>query len=123
MHVGIRTSAFGNVEIHTVVEQSQVGIAIHGDRDLARWFNSEVGGLEAGLKSQHLNLNGVDFESGRSSVQTATSFQQGQPRQNSPQTSGSYAAALPAEAGTPEPETVPIALQTERRETRVSILA
>ena len=79
MHFGIRTNAFGNVEIHTIVEQSQVAVAIHGDRDLARWFNSEMGGLESGLKSQHMNLTGADFSSNRSGVQTATGFQQGQP--------------------------------------------
>jgi hypothetical protein len=124
MHVGIRTSAFGNVEIHTVVEQSQVGVAIHGDHDVARWFNSEVGSLEAGLKSQHLNLTGVDFSSNRSGVQTATSFQQGQPQQNSSHTSGSNAAALPKETSAPESETepVPASLPAESREPRVSIL-
>ena len=125
MHIGIHTNAFGNVEIRTVVEQSQVGVAIHGDHDLARWFSSEVSGLEAGLKSQHLNLTGVDFGSNRSGVQTATSFQQGQPQQNSPHTPGSYAAALPSEAAPPEPEitsdpTAPLPAQLA--ETRVSIL-
>ena len=61
MHLGIHTTAFGNVEIHTVIEQSQVGVAIHGDRDMAHWFNSEVDTLETGLKGQHLNLTGVNF--------------------------------------------------------------
>jgi len=125
MHVGIRTSAFGSIEIHTVVEQSQVGVAIHSDRDLARWFSSEVSGLEAGLKSQHLNLTAVDFASNRSGVQTATSFQQGQPRQTFSQTPGSYAAALPNQAAPPEPETEPnptATLLAQLPETRVSIL-
>lgn len=124
MHVGIRTSAFGNVEIHTVVDQSQVGVAIHGDRDLTRWFSAEVGGLEAGLKSQHLNLTGVDFSSNRSGVQTATSFQQGQPRQNFSHTPGSNTAASKSEAAAPEPETEPVSagLTTVLPETRVSIL-
>ncbi|MGA9355726.1 MAG: hypothetical protein WBV46_18705 [Terriglobales bacterium] len=94
LHLGIHTNAFGNVEIHTIVEQSQVGIAVHGDRDLARWFSSEVGGLESGLKGQHLNLTGVDFSSNRSGVQTATSFQQGQPRQNFSQHQGSSAGTV-----------------------------
>src|SRR5208337_5298217 len=94
MHVGIRTDAFGAVEIHTVVEQSQVGITVHSDRDIARWFSSEVPGLESGLNKSHLNLTGVNFDSGRSGVQTATGFQQGQPRQNFSQTPGSsYTAA------------------------------
>ena len=92
MHVGIRTDAFGAVEIHTVVQQSQVGITVHGDRDLARWFSSEVPSIASGLKDQRLNLTAVDFSNRRSGVQTATSFQHGQPRQNFSQTTGSPAA-------------------------------
>jgi hypothetical protein len=95
MHVGIPTDAFGAVEIHTVVQQSQIGITVHSDRDIARWFSSEVPGLESGLNKSHLNLTAVDFDNGRSGVQTATSFQQGQPRQYFSQTPGSPSAASP----------------------------
>ena len=93
MHVGMRTDAFGAVEIHTVVQQSQIGITVHSDRDIARWFSSEVPGLESGLNKSHLNLTAVDFDHGRSGVQTATSFQQGQPRQYFSETPGSPSAA------------------------------
>ncbi len=99
MHVGVRTDAFGAVEIHTVVQQSQVGITVHADRDISRWFSSEVPGLESGLNNSHLNLTGVNFDHARSGVQTATGFSNGQPsngqpRQNSSQTSGSQSAGL-----------------------------
>ena len=126
MHLGVHTNAFGNVEIHTVIEQSQVGVAIHGDRDIARWFNSEVGGLETGLQGHHLNLTGVDFSSSRSGVQTATSFQQGQPRQNFSQNGGSHAAAPSAVERETKPVNEPdlsAALPLQGREARVSILA
>jgi len=103
MHVGIRTDAFGAVEIHTVVQQSQVGITVHSDRDIGRWFSSEVPGLTSGLSNSHLNLTGVNFDSGRSGVQTATSFQHGQPRQHSPETSGSQTTASPG--ASPEKDT------------------
>ena len=92
MHVGIRTTAFGSVEIHTTVVQNQVGIAIQGERGLAHWFSSEVPNLESGLKDHRLNLTAVDFGSDRSGVQTATGFQHGQARQNFSQTAGSAAA-------------------------------
>lgn len=95
MHVGIRTDAFGAVEIHTVVQQSQIGITVHADREIARWFSSEVPGLESGLNKNHLNLTAVDFDSGRCGVQTASSFQHGQPRQHFPENSGSQSATLP----------------------------
>ena len=114
MHLGVRTDAFGAVEIHTVVQQSQVGITVHADRDLAHWFSSEVSSLESGLNKNHLNLTAVDFDNGRSGVQTATSFQQGQPRHSfsqssssqtsSSQTTGSQSAA-PPDPASPEPDT------------------
>jgi len=105
MHVGMRTDTFGAVEIHTVVQQSQIGITVHSDRDIAHWFSSEVPGLESGLNKSHLNLTAVDFDHGRSGVQTATSFQHGQPRQSFSQTPGSPSAAPPL--ALPEKDTAP----------------
>ncbi len=104
MHVGMRTDAFGAVEIHTVIQQSQVGITVHADRDIARWFSSEVAGLETGLNKSHLNLTAVDFNSGRSGVQTSSGFQQGQQRQSFYQSPGSPSAVL-SRAASPEQET------------------
>ena len=123
MHVGIRTTAFGAVEIHTTVVQNQVGIAIHGERGLARWFNSEVPNLESGLKDHRLNLAAVDFGGDRSLVQTATSFQHGQPRQNFSQTIG-YPAAFGDQDAAPEASTtelLPPDLTIRPAGTRVSI--
>ncbi len=96
MHVGLRTDAFGAVEIHTVVQQSQIGITVHADRDVARWFSSEIPSLESGLNKNHLNLTAVDFDHGRSGVQTATSFQHGQSRQSFSQTPNSASASASA---------------------------
>jgi hypothetical protein len=108
MHMGVRTDAFGAVEIHTVVQQSQVGISVHSDRDIARWFSSEVPSLASGLNKSHLNLTAVDFEHGGAGVQTSSSFQHGQQRQSSSQApSGAYSAA-PDEPSTAEPALVDI---------------
>jgi hypothetical protein len=103
MHLGLRTDAFGTVEIHTVVQQSQIGITVHADRDISRWFTSEVPGLEAGLNHQHLNLVAVDFDSARSGVQTASSFQHGQPRQHFSETHDSRSSAQPDQNKRSEP--------------------
>ncbi len=109
MHLGVRTNAFGAVEIHTIVQQSQVGITVHADRDLARWFSSEVSSLESGLTKNHLNLTTVDFDHGRTGIQTATGFQQGQPRQSFSQTGFSQTTDSPSAAlsdpASPEPDT------------------
>jgi hypothetical protein len=87
MHVGIRTDAFGSVEVHTVVQRSEIGITVHADRDITRWFSSEIPGLESGLNNNHLNLTGVHFESGSSGVQTGGGSHQDQPRQHFSHTS------------------------------------
>jgi hypothetical protein len=124
MHLGIRTEAFGAVEIHTVVQQSQVGLTVHADRDIARWFSSEVPGLESGLNKNHLNLTAVDFDSGGSGVQTATSFQQGQPQQHFSERPGSQSAALPDGDTASESATadiLPSDLSVGPEKTRVSI--
>jgi hypothetical protein len=126
MHVGLRTDALGAVEIHTVVQQSQIGITVHSDREISRWFTSEVPILESGLSHQHLNLVAVDFDSGRSGVQTASSFQHGQPRQHSSETHGSRSRALADRNSVPEPaiiDTFPADPFVGPRLTRVSIHA
>ncbi len=125
MHLGIRTDAFGAVEIHTVVQQSQVGITVHADQNLTRWFSSEVASLESGLNQHHLNLTAVDFDHGRSGVQTATSFQQGQPRQNFSQAPGSPSLASPEQDTASESTTtdiLPSDLFAGPAQNRVSIL-
>src|SRR5208282_1026695 len=95
MHVGIRTDAFGSVEIHTVVQQSQIGITVQSDSDIARWFSSEVPSLESGLNQSHLNLTGVNFDNGRSGLQTATSSHHGQSQQQFSETPSYTSAARP----------------------------
>ncbi len=125
MHVGIRTDAFGAVEIHTVIQQSQVGITVHADQNLTRWFSSEVPSLESGLNQHHLNLTAVDFDHGRSGVQTATSFQQGQPRQNFSQAPGPISVASPEQDTASESTTIDVLtsdLLARPAQNRVSIL-
>ena len=92
MHVGLRTTAFGSIEIHTTVVQNQVGLAVHGERGLTHWFSSEVQNIASGLKDHNLNLTAVDLDGG-AGIQTATSFQHGQPQRQFAGTAGS---------GTPE---------------------
>jgi hypothetical protein len=126
MHLDIRTDAFGAVEIHTVVQQSQVGITVHANGDIARWFSSEVPGLESGLSKSHLNLTAVDFDNGRSGVQTSSGFQQGQPRQNFSQDQGTAYSVRPGEDTATKSTAVdklPPELTNGRLVTRVSIHA
>jgi hypothetical protein len=84
MHVGIRTAAFGAVEIYTSVHQNQVGLTIHGEHGLAHWFSGEVQNIESGLKDHHLNLATVELDKGGTSLQTATSSDHHHSQRNFP---------------------------------------
>jgi len=125
MHVGVRTDAFGTVEIHTVVQQSQIGLTVHADRDIVRWFSSEIPSLGTELGKSHLNLTGVDFQSG---AQTAGGFQQGQPRQTYSQPQNVFltnSRSDPAEDETPSeiaaPDILPARTSPGTAKTHVSI--
>jgi hypothetical protein len=46
MHIALQTGAFENVEVHAVVRESQVGLAIGSERgDLHRMLANEVPNL------------------------------------------------------------------------------
>jgi antitoxin component of MazEF toxin-antitoxin module len=82
MHVGIRTTAFGAVEIYTSVHQNQVELAVRGEHGLAHWFSSEVPNIESGLKDHRLNLTTLELDSGSTGLQTATSSDHRHPQRN-----------------------------------------
>ncbi len=65
LHLGMRTEAFGNVQVHTVVRDSQVGLAVGGERgDLRSFLTPEVPGLENNLRQHDLRFSGVQFLAG-----------------------------------------------------------
>jgi hypothetical protein len=62
MHIALQTGAFGNVEVHAVVRESQVGLAIGSERgDLHRMLANEVPGLAGRLQQHDLHLDVVKF--------------------------------------------------------------
>jgi len=83
MRVGIRTAAFGAVEIYTAVHQNQVGVAIHGTRELTQLFTTEVQNVESGLRDHHLNLTTVELHSSGSGLETSTGSHQQRPPHHS----------------------------------------
>jgi hypothetical protein len=120
MHVGIRTTAFGAVEIYTSVHQNQVGLAVHGERGLAHWFTSEVPSLESGLKDYRLNLTTVELDKGSTGLQTATSSDHHHPARNFSTPSGANNVTLDGVNET-EPVETATPLPAWSGETRVSI--
>ncbi|HZQ23472.1 MAG TPA: flagellar hook-length control protein FliK, partial [Terriglobales bacterium] len=62
MHIGMRTSEFGSVEVHTVVRDSQVGISIAAEKgDLRSLLSAEVPAMQTRLGQQELHLEEVKF--------------------------------------------------------------
>jgi hypothetical protein len=62
MHIGLRTQAFGSVEVHTVVRDSQVGLTVGSERgDLHTLLGAEVSGLQTIFRQQDLRFDNIRF--------------------------------------------------------------
>lgn len=62
MHVGLQTQVFGNVEVHTVVRENQVGLAVGAEKgDLKMFLSPEVVGLQTTLHHQDLRFDNIRF--------------------------------------------------------------
>jgi hypothetical protein len=65
MHIGLNTSAFGSVEVHTVVHANEVGVSIGSEKgDLRSLLSNELPGIANTLQQQNLRLNHVNFQQG-----------------------------------------------------------
>jgi hypothetical protein len=87
MHIGLRTQAFGSVEVHTVVRDSQVGLSVGSERgDLRTFLATEVSGLQTTFRQQDLRFDNIRFL--ETSAGTTAGFSGGadsQPRSSSQQ--------------------------------------
>jgi hypothetical protein len=65
MRVGMSTSAFGNVEVRTVVHANDVGLTIGSEKgDLRGLMSNEMPAISSSLQQQNLRLNNVSFMQG-----------------------------------------------------------
>jgi len=65
MRIGLNTSAFGSVEVRTVVRASDVGLLIGSEKgDLRGLMTNEMPALTNTLQQQNLRLNSVNFMPG-----------------------------------------------------------
>jgi hypothetical protein len=63
MRIGMRMPAFGTVEVHASVHQSQVGVVVGSEHgDLKTFLNAEIPALRANLSQQDLHFSSVRFE-------------------------------------------------------------
>ncbi|HTR65157.1 MAG TPA: hypothetical protein VMH85_05260 [Terriglobales bacterium] len=62
MHIGLRSSTFGTVEVHTVVRESQVGVTVGSDKgDLRAFLGPEIPALQSSLGQHELRFDSVRF--------------------------------------------------------------
>lgn len=62
MRIGLHTTAFGSVEVHAVVRDSQVGLAIGSERgDLRHLLSTEFPAIQGRLQREDLRLDSVRF--------------------------------------------------------------
>ena len=62
MRIGMNTSAFGNVEVRTVVHANDVGVLIGSEKgDLRSFLANELPAIANTLQQQNLRLNHVNF--------------------------------------------------------------
>jgi hypothetical protein len=65
MRIGINTTAFGSVEVRTVIHVSDVGLVIGSEKgDLHALLSNEMPALSNTLQQQNLRLNSVSFTQG-----------------------------------------------------------
>ena len=65
MRIGMNTSAFGNVEVRTVVHANEVGVLIGSEKgDLRSLLANELPNIANTLQQQNLRLNQVNFHQG-----------------------------------------------------------
>jgi hypothetical protein len=82
MHIGLRTTAFGKVEVHTILRDAQVGVALGSERgDLKTYFSAEMPVVQSSLRQQSMDLAQVRFLSQSSTADAGLSHgNDGQPQ-------------------------------------------
>ncbi|MFZ1008348.1 MAG: hypothetical protein WAN65_16015, partial [Candidatus Sulfotelmatobacter sp.] len=103
MRIGMNTSAFGTVDVRTVVHASDVGLVIGSEKgDLRGLMSNEMPGITNSLQQQNLRLNSVSFMQGFASSGNGNGSGGGdsQPRFFAPQ-HGSSNSLLPESVDDP----------------------
>lgn len=108
MRIGMNTSAFGSVEVRTVVHASDVGVIIGSEKgDLRTLLANEMPVITSSLQQQSLRLNSVNFMQGFAFSNNQSGGGESQQRSfvpaPSPANSGSHEVAGDDPVETPTP--------------------
>jgi flagellar hook-length control protein FliK len=83
MRIGLNTSAFGSVEVHTVVHAGDVGVVIGSEKgDLRSLLSNDIPGISTTLQQQNLRLTQVSFHQ-QGFAFSSDSFSRGNPQPRS----------------------------------------
>jgi hypothetical protein len=102
MHIGLRTQAFGSVDVRTVVRDSQVGLTVGSERgDLRTLLAPEVSGLQTTFRQQDLHFDSIHFLETNSGTTSGFSggadSQARSPSQQHPSSAGVFSIHSPPE--------------------------
>jgi hypothetical protein len=99
MRIGLNTSAFGSVEVRTVVHSSDVGLVIGSEKgDLRSLMAGEIPAITNTLQQHNLRLNQVDFSQGSAFSGGSPSGSDAQRRWFAPGSPATHSAHVPAGA-------------------------
>jgi len=122
MRIGLNTSAFGNVEVRTVVHANEVGVLIGSEKgDLRSFLSNELPSIANTLQTQNLRLNQVSFHQQGFAFSSQTSSGSGS-QQRSFASRPITPTALPSELANAESDE-PVSSSTAAYSRGLSILA
>jgi hypothetical protein len=95
VRIGIRTPAFGGIEVHTVVRESQVGLSLGSEQgDLRSFLAPEIPALQASLHQHDLSFAQIKFLNQSPNLsggfQDGSGSQSGSYQQEQPKTSRGF---------------------------------
>jgi hypothetical protein len=108
MRIWLNTSAFGSVEVRTIVHANEVGLLIGSERgDLRCLLANELPAIAHNLQQQDLRLNQVNFHQGFAFSNNTSSRGDWQPRSFAPRPAASPVPPVEPRGGefTEPPET------------------
>jgi hypothetical protein len=118
MHIGMRTQAFGNVDVHTVIRDAQVGLTVGSEKgNLRSLMGPELPGLQNTLRQQELRFEGLGFSQNGAGSNAGASG-------GANQQSRSFGRSGTASDAAPEPVQDTFSEETPgTRDTQLSVLA
>ena len=97
MRIGLRTQAFGSVEVHTALRETQLGLAVSSEKgDLRGFLQPDVPAIQSLLQQHDLRLENIRFVQSGIDLGAGSSGNSDSPPHAFPRPGGSLPATLVA---------------------------